>query len=673
MCNIQLGFNKTNWIQSFFIVLLTGLLFSSCEEQLQFNKELDRAIAERNAPEILNYANHEDEQIAHHAIRALQNTPIHLDTLLNFVINSDDPYAFKALYRKDLKFEQIAKLRKFYGTATSDQRYELAQVFRLLEDSNSFKWLIATWYNESNKGVKRELAFAISWYAKDFGLQPDTVQYMIVEEALSDQMIHIPKYMYGFYRSNKRFLTNGPDSLIVNFIKNNGHFIPAKVMQYLINPLSKKTHPFVVQYLKSIDMTEIEPTLQVEFVQAFSRYLPTPDHQEVMLNLLNSRNELVLETIFTRISQAYGWTKSVLDKIENLNIKSTRISLMAKVFLSKSGRVQTISSKEIVELTKTEPLALSEAMNLAQLSFTPKEQVDLLMSVYDTAPTAAKGSIISKLIQPLRDLSYFNKRKLEPAIKSFLSEVIKDSDRSAMIELNTILTDKILQKYIDETELFNLLAMLDPSQDIEVFQTYMSFILAKGTQSESLIDRLIKSNQSAIYESLRSKRYAKSLPVLKTRLAIPNRTRLMELGVEPIWVWETNKGEIHFELDIKRCPTTVWLIDSLTTNGFFNNVPFHRVIPNFVAQGGDFERNDGYGGSNTIIPTEASDLTFERGALGMASAGTDTESAQFFVMHMWKPHLDGRYTRFGKVVKGFDLVDKWVIGDKILKAKLEMD
>ena len=98
---------------------------------------------------------------------------------------------------------------------------------------------------------------------------------------------------------------------------------------------------------------------------------------------------------------------------------------------------------------------------------------------------------------------------------------------------------------------------------------------------------------------------------------------------------------------------------------------FHRIVPNFVVQGGDFERGDGYGGSMTTIPTEASEFEFERGVVGVASAGNDTESAQFFIMHQWQPHLNGRYTRFGTVIKGMEVADKLQRGDKIVSAVVE--
>jgi cyclophilin family peptidyl-prolyl cis-trans isomerase len=110
------------------------------------------------------------------------------------------------------------------------------------------------------------------------------------------------------------------------------------------------------------------------------------------------------------------------------------------------------------------------------------------------------------------------------------------------------------------------------------------------------------------------------------------------------------------------------MIDSLNRAEHYDGVPFHRVIPNFVIQGGDIERRDGFGGPDFVIPTEASEQEFVRGAVGIASAGPDTEGSQYFMMHQWKPHLNGNYTRFGKVTDGMDVVDRIVKGDKVLST-----
>ncbi|HMQ80072.1 MAG TPA: peptidylprolyl isomerase [Ignavibacteria bacterium] len=127
---------------------------------------------------------------------------------------------------------------------------------------------------------------------------------------------------------------------------------------------------------------------------------------------------------------------------------------------------------------------------------------------------------------------------------------------------------------------------------------------------------------------------------------------------------KTNQGIIVAELNYKISPFTVQNFVKLGENGYYNNTIFHRVVPNFVIQGGD-PTGTGFGGPGYSIRSELSPFPFDEYTIGMASSGKDTEGSQFFITHSPQPHLDGKYTMFGKVVEGFDVVDKIQIGDVI--------
>ncbi len=131
---------------------------------------------------------------------------------------------------------------------------------------------------------------------------------------------------------------------------------------------------------------------------------------------------------------------------------------------------------------------------------------------------------------------------------------------------------------------------------------------------------------------------------------------------------ETSRGRILAELFADEAPATVEAFVGLVRAGFYNGLTFHRVVPNFVVQGGD-PNGDGTGGPGFRLPTEPSQRMYVRGMIGMASSGRDTEGSQFFIMHSAHPHLDGRYTLFGRVVEGMDVVDALEVGDRILEMK----
>ncbi len=132
---------------------------------------------------------------------------------------------------------------------------------------------------------------------------------------------------------------------------------------------------------------------------------------------------------------------------------------------------------------------------------------------------------------------------------------------------------------------------------------------------------------------------------------------------------ETNKGTIEVELYPEHAPKTVNNFVFLSREGFYDGVTFHRVIPDFVIQGGD-PTGTGRGGPGYKFEdeTRGNPLVHERGSLSMANAGPNTNGSQFFIAHSPQPHLDSKHTVFGKVVNGLDVVDSIKQGDKMEKV-----
>ncbi len=129
----------------------------------------------------------------------------------------------------------------------------------------------------------------------------------------------------------------------------------------------------------------------------------------------------------------------------------------------------------------------------------------------------------------------------------------------------------------------------------------------------------------------------------------------------------TERGAVELRFFPRVAPITVHNFVELARAGFYDGLPFHRVVPDFVAQGGD-PRGDGSGGPGYTIPCENSDLAYSQGTVGMALAGIDTGGSQFFIAHSDQPHLDGRYTVFAEVVAGQDVVDALRPRDAILSV-----
>jgi cyclophilin family peptidyl-prolyl cis-trans isomerase len=134
---------------------------------------------------------------------------------------------------------------------------------------------------------------------------------------------------------------------------------------------------------------------------------------------------------------------------------------------------------------------------------------------------------------------------------------------------------------------------------------------------------------------------------------------------------ETEKGTIKFRFYSKDAPNTVARIIQLIQSGFYNGLNFHRVVPDFVIQGGDPNGN-GTGGSGQKLKAEFNSRKHVAGTVAMARANDpDSADSQFYIALGTIPHLDGSYTVFGQVSEGMDVVKKIAIGDKITKVTLQ--
>jgi peptidyl-prolyl cis-trans isomerase B (cyclophilin B) len=134
---------------------------------------------------------------------------------------------------------------------------------------------------------------------------------------------------------------------------------------------------------------------------------------------------------------------------------------------------------------------------------------------------------------------------------------------------------------------------------------------------------------------------------------------------------ETDRGTIELELYPEHAPKTVNNFVFLAREGFYDGLTFHRVISNFMIQGGDpTGRGSGGPGYQFEDETRTNPLKHETGVISMANAGPNTNGSQFFITHAPQPHLNGKHTVFGKVVKGQEVVDAVRQGDRMRKVEV---
>lgn len=195
-----------------------------------------------------------------------------------------------------------------------------------------------------------------------------------------------------------------------------------------------------------------------------------------------------------------------------------------------------------------------------------------------------------------------------------------------------------------------------------------TLILINGLMDPEYV---VRRESAILYKDLTGEDRSYMVPPALTRIKVKDIQKGFEkYQPNPYAVITTNKGEIEMELFYDVAPLTVLNFIELTKSKFYEGLSFHRVVPNFVVQGGD-PRGDGWGGPPYMIRDEYSSEPYLRGTVGVATSGKDTGGSQFFITLSPQPHLEARYTVFGRVTAGMEVVDKIVRGDIIEKIVIQ--
>ncbi|MFA5010801.1 MAG: peptidylprolyl isomerase [Ignavibacteria bacterium] len=278
------------------------------------------------------------------------------------------------------------------------------------------------------------------------------------------------------------------------------------------------------------------------------------------------------------------------------------------------------------------------------------------------------NGLYRSFIESLGELKYKANSKDRHTMRLIFSEFVSSKDPSIMDLCITSLSDSIYLNDISETKAILVLDYQDMvyPKDKEAMRLV---IRALGNlKAENSLDILKTGLNSTDYKIAKESSDAlkkitgKDFTFTAKKKFLENQNDLDLLNNKQHAVLKTTKGDIKIKFYPYQAPYSVMNFISLAEKGFYNNTAFHRVIPNFVIQGGD-PLNNGWGGPEYSIRSEFAPLHYERGILGMASDGKDTEGSQFFITHSPFYHLDNSYTIFGEVVEGIDVVDKIYIGD----------
>ena len=266
-------------------------------------------------------------------------------------------------------------------------------------------------------------------------------------------------------------------------------------------------------------------------------------------------------------------------------------------------------------------------------------------------------------------------------LEFYINKALADTDFVLQAQAISKIQEKKLVKYIP-----NLAAMMKKPKEIEpdvrrgIIEALPDLMSALGHDSsliriliDGILDKsyIVRRSAAQVYENSLHEDKGKLVPPAETRISEKDiRGALAQYATNPYAEIITNRGKIKLELYFDQAPLTVMNFISLVKSGFYTGLIFHRVVPNFVIQGGD-PRGDGWGGPGYYIRCEYSDEPYIKGTVGIATSGKDTGGSQFFITLSPQPHLNARYTVFGQVTSGMDVAEQIVRGDTIQQITIE--
>jgi cyclophilin family peptidyl-prolyl cis-trans isomerase len=589
------------------------------------------AAAHRDTSALMDYALSEQAHVSDAAMRALTNMDItDVDKLFLTVMSTNSDLWFLPLTTHQLNDDQVIQLidtitarRSYSGISPYSGLYQ-ALGYQQSEKASAYllSFLDGMAETEGEIIVRASLPLAISRVTAQRPLQPSQ-QRLIASLALRTNHVHTQtSWLYGWYRNVGFTLLPETIAYLQEELPELWPELYGLTRQYLIAVLGRNRVNWLPDLLTDDYLHTIHPLEAIEI----SRILPAVENESERLRLtsalLSHSNQMVRTRVYLALSRMDD--PEILRVPQPQSDASIQEDMAYHSYLIKHDTPRACSvltSESIHQKLVNAPSVLDVFLPLLDVCTEKAEQYGKLITFVE-----------AKLRQP--DQSIINRHILN-YLSTVLPEDVKTIEAIALLEL--LAADGAPQLHA---------AWMGISER-------HSWILE---ESEIIRDRVNTAKENAMHRS--------------DELLAPDPDILLELGPAPEWIIVTTRGELRLRLDPLRSPSTVTAIALLTEQRAHEGSPFHRIVPNFVIQAGEIWGTGSSGTPYFRVPTEASEKSFHRGSLGIASAGRDTEGAQFFVMHMWAPHLDGRYTNTGYLIDGYDVLDGLLQGDRVLETRL---
>jgi cyclophilin family peptidyl-prolyl cis-trans isomerase len=654
--------NDTKWY---------GKATSFADEIRDVYPELSVLITSRDVNGLLGYTNHESEIVRRQAWMALAHADVQdMNRFISSVLNDGSEAAWMSLSFHDLSNTQLQRITNQWVEGNINCQYA-CQVLGRRGNDDTMNHLLNHPDLLKEKG---HCAMAAGRLASRFELDNSAVLTLTNLAFESSDSDVIQQLLYGFYRTGLNQFKPQTELFenTISLWRDYGIGQDADTDRYMVKILGEAG---LLLALDNRDDRSLhaENQLGVEMARGL-RFISFRDrHREPVKRLLSHPNPLVIVQTLENLTNLNAVPAEILEFAESRIVQRTRngeIYTAALALLHKHNIDIRPYMQRLEFMVSQNPFLTEKSLPLYRAVESLPQYVIRLGNHVDQGGVEGLHAIRATTQFWFSTTSDFENRN---QIRSIAWSALESGNRSMALSTEPLLMDESLFFERDYDRLKQALNQFTLPEDIGVYQAFTRVFNSRfESQSQGYIDSLAALGYNPLNRHLQSLGYDAEFSEEPAMFRIPDWELLHAMGTKPHWTLETTKGRIVIQLDLVSAPFTVSSIDSLTRAGAYNDIPFHRIVPNFVMQGGDVGRRDGFGGPGYRIPTEPSMNSYERGMAGVASSGIDTEGSQYFFMHQWSPHLDGGYTLFGRVVRGMDVVDRIQIGDKVERAYISL-
>ena len=636
--------------------------------------DLYDAIASRKSNQLKPFLSHQHDEVRAQAWRAFANTTVADDSLPVFISlakEQNTEVAWFGISQHQLSKDHLRMLEQAWEESP-EQRAGIARVFGQQDGQQPLNFLLDRYSDITNEN-EYHFALAVGRLLRDQSAN-ENQQISVIQHAFDIENYDVSKaYLYGWYRGDETRLSDTAQDTLFNRWQLMGTGISREVDQFVNKLLPARTTYNMTIFYNGEQMLDNEIQLAYELAKSIGK-IPLNDKNSLAAKiLLTNANPHVqvrtLQSLQGRLEEGgdlYGYIDDEMLTDPNVADK-VWLEVIEAVASVNTGVVEEYQDR-LQSIPEENPYLWPQVLAVYEKSESADDYLNRIEKLVEEGRTLQVMYSLQSLANIWSDITW-NQNQIAQ-IRNIVFDALGLQDRGVYYVAASLLEKDKLFTSDDFAQINKSLSGFSLPEDIEVYQAFGSLYKKQfEEQAKPVIDSLASLDYVPLNRSLASAGWDVEVPEeSQTEFRSIDWERLWELGPQPTMRLVTEKGRIDIELNTLSAPATVAMLDSLSRSGVYEGIPFHRVVPNFVIQGGDIERQDGYGGPDFVIPTEASNKEFVRGAVGIASAGPDTEGSQYFVMHQWMPHLNGNYTRFGRVVNGMNIVDRITVGDKVLSV-----